>query len=153
MVEQSTHFSSKLPSSRNDGKRPDGLTLMLWANGRSLIWDFTCSHTVAASNINRAVRGPSTVACDAERHKISKYSNLLSTYTFIPIAVKTIRAVGADAMSFFIELGRRVRFITNEKRSYYFLMQRLSVAVQRGNAACLVGSMPHTARWDEFFYG
>ena len=25
-------------------------------------------------------------------------------------------------------------------------------AVQRGNAACVVGSVPHTARWDELFY-
>ena len=103
--------------SRDNGKRPDGLTLMPWANGRSLIWDFTCSHTFAASNINRAVLGPSTVACDAKRCKISKYSNLLSTYTFIPIAVETIGAVGANAMSFFIELSGRVWLITYENRS------------------------------------
>ena len=102
--------------------------------------------------MNSAVLGPSTVACDTERRKISKYSNLLSTCTFIPIAVETIRAVGADAMSFFTELRRRVRFIANEKRSYSFLLQRLSVAVQHGNAACVVGSVPHTARWDELFY-
>ena len=55
-------------------------------------------------------------------------------------------------MSFISELGTR-RYITNDKRSYSLLMQRLSVAVhQRGNAACAVGSMPHTARWDELFY-
>jgi hypothetical protein len=27
---------------RDDGKRPDGLTVMPWANGRCLVWDFTC---------------------------------------------------------------------------------------------------------------
>jgi len=56
--------------SRNDGKRPDGLTLMPWANGRCLLWDFTCSHTLADSSLNRAVLVPSNVACDAERRKI-----------------------------------------------------------------------------------
>ena len=52
-------------------------------------------------------------------------------------------------MQFFIELGRRVQFIAHEKRSFYFLMQRLSVAVQLGNAACVVRSVPHAAHWDE----
>jgi len=61
---------------RNDGKRPDGLTLMPWANGRCLLWDFTCSHTLTASFLNRAVLGPSNVACDAEKRKICKYSSL-----------------------------------------------------------------------------
>jgi len=45
--------------SRNDGKRPDGLSLMPWANGRCLLWDFT----LAASFLNRAVLGPSSVRC------------------------------------------------------------------------------------------
>ena len=31
---------------RSDGKRPDGLTLSPWKNGKSLIWDFTCADTV-----------------------------------------------------------------------------------------------------------
>jgi len=56
--------------SRNVGKRPDGLTLMPWANGRCLLCYFTCSHILAASFFNRAVLGPSNVACDAERPKI-----------------------------------------------------------------------------------
>jgi len=32
--------------SRDDGKRPDGLTVMPWSNGRcTILWDFTCPDT------------------------------------------------------------------------------------------------------------
>ena len=31
--------------SRDDGKRPDGLIVLPWANGRCLVWDFTCPDT------------------------------------------------------------------------------------------------------------
>ena len=38
--------------SRTDGKRPDGMTITPWAQGRLLIWDATCWDTMAASNIH-----------------------------------------------------------------------------------------------------
>ena len=36
---------------RVDTKRPDGMTLIPWEYGRSLLWDFTCSDTLALSNL------------------------------------------------------------------------------------------------------
>ena len=35
--------------SRSDLKRPDGLTLFPWKEGRGMIWDFTCADALAAS--------------------------------------------------------------------------------------------------------
>ena len=45
--------SSKEPQglSRSDGKRPDGLTLIPWQSGRSLIWDVTVADTQAPSHL------------------------------------------------------------------------------------------------------
>jgi hypothetical protein len=138
--------------SRDDGKRPDGLTLMPWATGRCLVWDFTCCHTLAASFLNKAVLGQGFVANDAEARKTSKYSALAANYTFTPIAIETLGALGSEASAFFSELGRRLQYATREHRAYMFLMQRISVAVQRGNAACLLGSFPPCTRWDDVFY-
>jgi len=43
--------AAKEPSGllRSDGKRPDGLTLIPWQNGRSVTWDVTVTDTVAQS--------------------------------------------------------------------------------------------------------
>ena len=43
------------------------------ANGRCLVWDFTCPDTLAASHLNRAVVSPGSVANDAEDRKTTKY--------------------------------------------------------------------------------
>ena len=68
------------------------------------------------------------------------------------MAVETLGALGEDASIFFRDLGHRIAAVTLEPRSYQFLMQRLSVAVQRGNAACVLGTVPASFGLDEFFY-
>ena len=137
---------------RDDGKRPDGLTVLPWANGRCLVWDFTCPDTLAASHLNRAVLGSGVVANGAESRKSIKYSSLSALYRFIPIAIETLGVPGDEALSFFHDLGQRIAVATAEPRSFQFLMQRLSVAIQRGNAACIIGTVTSSAGWDELFY-
>ena len=66
-------------------------------------------------------------------------------YQFVPIAIETLGAVGDDATSFLQELGRRIQCVTKDSRTMTFLWQRLSVAVQKGNAACVLG----TEHWEE----
>lgn len=40
--------SIKLPKEciRKDAKKPDGLTVIQWKSGRTLIWDITCADTL-----------------------------------------------------------------------------------------------------------
>ena len=37
---------------RNDGKRPDGMSLIPWSRGLPLLWDFICSDTLAPSTLS-----------------------------------------------------------------------------------------------------
>ena len=128
-----------------DDKRPDGVSTMPWSRGKCVAWDFTCPDTLAASHLNRAVTGPGEVANEAERRKMDKYAELATRYQFIPIAIETLGPIGTEATSFIQELGRRIVAVTQELRSMSFLWQRLSVAVQRGNAACIAG----TEQWSD----
>jgi len=40
-----------------------------------------------------------------------------------------------------IEIGRRLTEVSHKPRSTTFLRQRLAVAVQRGNASCIIGTL------------
>ena len=46
-----------------------------------------------------------------------------------------------NLLNIFQELGRRVKRATQEEKAHEYLMQRIAVAVQRGNAASVLGTM------------
>ena len=138
---------------RSDGKRPNGISLMPWKQGRCLVWDVTCCGTLANSHLNRAVTGPGVVATDAENRKQLKYEAISQTHCFIPVAVETLGALGEEATAFLKDLGRRIAATTKEHRSFEFLMQRVSVVVQRGNAACVLGTTSNNNnKLEDLFY-
>jgi len=81
---------------RQDGKRPDGLTLIPYANGRSLTWDVTVVCSTADSYINLTVQRPGSVAEMAASRKEAKYAALQTHHIFQPIAVEIL---GVPSMS------------------------------------------------------
>ena len=72
--------------SRDDGKRPDGITLSPWKNGLCLIWDFTCVDRLAMSNVARGTFPGLTIADNAEEAKQMKYESLTRNYIFQLVA-------------------------------------------------------------------
>ena len=125
--------------SRSDGKRPDGMSLVPWSMGRLLVWDATCPDTFAISYRGLATSGAGSVAASAERKKDGKYSHLAPTYLFSPVAIESSGAIGPRSKTFLRELGRRVRQESGEVNSTRYLLQRVSFAIQRGNAAAILG--------------
>jgi hypothetical protein len=138
--------------SREDGKRPDGLTILPWANGCCLIGYSTHPDAIAASHLDRVVLAPGTVANDAEQRKRRKYFPLAAHYHFVLVAIETLELLGDEAMQFLRIFGRRVAAETGEPRSLQFLLQRVSLAEQCGFAACITGTIRKDCTWDNISY-
>jgi hypothetical protein len=89
---------------------------------------------LAQSHLNSAVCGAGVVAREAEIIKRLKYYSFSAIYCFVSIAVETLGAMEEDAADFIHRLGRRITGVSEERRANEFLLQRLGVATQRGNA-------------------
>ncbi|KAJ4446533.1 hypothetical protein ANN_13229 [Periplaneta americana] len=137
--------------SRADGKRPDGLTLIPWSRRKSLIWDSTCVDTLAQSHFPNTSRRAASAAELAVKKKVNKYAHLLDNYIFIPFAVETIGPWSHDAKVLVSQIGQILISITGDRRCTTYLCQRLSIAIQRGNAMSNLGSLSESSPLDEFF--
>ena len=123
-----------------DGKRPDGVTLAPWRRGKCLAWDFTCPDTLAPSHLKSTRFKAGAAAETAEASKFAKYATLLPTHEVIPIAIETLGTWGQEAWEITADLGSRLASVTKEPRSTVFLRQRISIAIQRGNAMAVLGT-------------
>lgn len=123
--------------SASDNLRPDGLTLVPWSRGRSLIWDFTCPHTLAESNLHPSSVKAGSAASAAETRKRKKYESLSEKYIMVPVAVESHGVWGPAAASLISALGRRISLKTGEERATTFLYQAISIEIQRGNSRLL----------------
>ena len=115
------------------------MTLVTWSSGRLLVWDATCPDTYAVSYRGQATTEAGCVAAHAEERKSGKYSHLLPTYLFQPVAIESSGALGPSTYIFLQELGKRVFQESGETKSTSYLLQRLSIAVQQGNAVAVMG--------------
>ncbi|XP_048483467.1 uncharacterized protein LOC125489916 [Plutella xylostella] len=138
--------------SRSDGRRPDGLTLIPWEKGRCLLWDATCVCTFAPSHVGHTAGTVGAAAEAAARQKCVKYGQLIAGgYIFVPLAIETTGVWGEQGRQFVREIGRRLRSRGFDYRSGAYLAQRISLAVQRGNAASVMGTFGSGASWGGLF--
>ncbi len=73
-----------------------------------------------------------------------KYSYLDQCHSFFPVAIET---TGTETMEFLWELGHRLQLVSAEHNYFTNLIQRLSVAVQRGNAASVLHAWAVQGAW------
>jgi hypothetical protein len=92
-----------------------------------------------------------SAAEEAERKKVSKYQQLGSHYHFCPVGVETLGAWGPQAKSLLTAIGNKLVAATGEPRAASYLAQRVSMAIQRGNAASILGTLPNSMPFSEIW--
>jgi len=99
---------------------------------------------MAPSHVSQSAREASSAAAMAEARKLTKYSSIVASgnYIFAPVAIETFGSWGQAANSLCQELGGRMSRDSGDLRCTAFLRQRISLAVQRGNAAAVLETRP-----------
>ena len=138
------HLPSRLEPTglfRSDSKRPDGITLASW---RMLSAQ---THLLPPTYQGPPVRQVQWQPLLSKASMRSTWTSINATSSHpwlsrrqVPLGQKPSR-----------ELGSRLKQVTGETKSFSYLQQCLSVAVQRGNAATVVGSMGSTTSPFDFF--
>jgi len=105
--------------SRDDGKRPDDLTLVPWQSGRSATWDVTVAHTLATPYVSQnELQAGSPQRPSLRERRPSTIRSPLVTYFF--------SGGGRDPWSdeahgIITEIGRRATLCTADPREATFL--------------------------------
>lgn len=135
----SAHVPAQLePSglSRGDGKRPDGVTIAPWSLGKPLVWDATCPDTYAGVLLFALLAG-----LQLPRGAAGSYlkEQICSALIFLfPLPLKQLEF---SVFTLFLEIAWQSLFRhSGDPKSTSFLIQRLSIAVRRGNAISIRGT-------------
>ena len=72
-------------------------------------------------------------------------------YHFVPVGTETYGAFGPEGLKLLKRIGQKISEVTGEKRSTTFLLQNISMAIQRANAVCVMGTAPTTTGLEGLF--
>ena len=120
------------------------MTLTPFERGQMLVWDATVTDSLAPSMVGTGAARPGHAVALAEAAKCRKYSSVGYPHLFSPLAFETLGGPGVLTKKLLNDVGRKLALATGDKRAGEYLLQRLSLDVQRGNAASVRGTL---ARW------
>jgi len=99
-----------------------------------LAWDVTVPDTYADSHLADKATTAGAEADKAASNKVAKYRQIANSHIFVPVAIESAGTWDHQAVELVQELGRRMTAVTEDTREATYLFQRMSVALQRGNA-------------------
>jgi hypothetical protein len=86
------------------------------------------------------------------KRKHSKYSSIISlNYVFKGLVFETLGPWCKEAIDFINVIGKPLIAESGDAKSKKFLFERISLAIQRGNAASIRGTFPDSALLSEIF--
>ena len=125
---------------RGDWSRRDGITVFLFSDGRSLVWDCTCADTFDEVHLNRSAMEAGTATNSAEEHKRRKLAALTEANQFEPIAVEAMGVYGGSTGVILSAIGRRLVETTGQLREANWLRQKPGISeAMRSAISQLVG--------------
>ena len=83
--------------------------------------------------------------------KATKYAHLSILHIFTPVAVESLGAFSRRSLSIIHVLGRKIHQYSGNELATSYLLQTISVAVQRGNALLVTDTLPPVSFSDVFF--
>jgi hypothetical protein len=108
--------------------------------------------TLADSYVLKSSEVSGFAAEMACKRKHSKYSLIISSnYVFKGLAFETLGPWCKEAIDFINVIGNRLIAESGDSKSKKFLFERISLAIQRGNAASIRGTFPDSAILSEIF--
>lgn len=137
---------------RADGKRPDGMTLVPWIKGKCLVWDATCVDTIASSYSKLTSKKAGAAANKADVRKEKLYEDIFIKHNFLAFAVETFGTFSDDTKLFVKKLGPLLNSKSGNVYAKSFFVNKISLAIQRGNVAGILGTIPVTSKIQEIFY-
>ena len=75
--------------SHDDGKRPGGVTLLPWAQGKPLAWDVTVLDTYADSHLADTATTAAAAADKAASNEVARYRQIANSHIFVPVGVES----------------------------------------------------------------
>ena len=132
----------------NSQRRPGDITLPNWLRGRPAAIDVTVTSPLQNSTVTGAAIETGVAARRREQAKDDANVEACESTgsDFLPVAVETFGAWGPVALSTITAISRRWSDRHGEQRSKAtnWIFQKLSVALQRGNATMLLSRNPVT---------
>ena len=122
---------------RDDGKRPDGATILPFERGLPMAWDATIIHTCAHSHLHATAVQAGAGAAAAETRKDSKYSALTSRIVFRAAAFESLGSFGPSARRLLDDIASKIKSRTGDTKAWSRLYRRIAAAIQIGNYGCI----------------
>ena len=86
-----------------------------------MTWDATVTDTIAESYLNTTAVEVGAAAEAAASRKEAKYSQIINSHIFIPLAFETLGPINSKGAAFLSELGRRISTCTGDPRTREFI--------------------------------
>ncbi len=92
------------------------------------------------------------VANMAIQRKENLYSSIIVNHHFVTFSVETMGCFSESTKLFVNQLGKILNSTSGDNKSKSYFVQRKSLAIQRGNVASIIGTIPCSEKMDQIFY-